>query len=73
MQEAVRSNCKLAYSAVEEKELEEFLFSTPAQIALLGVQFKWTADMEKALGERARTRRRCSKANKKAERHARSR
>ena len=66
MQEAVRSNCKLAYSAVEEKELEEFLFSTPAQIALLGVQFKWTASMEKALGEAKTNKKAVQEASKEA-------
>jgi len=29
--------------------LEDFIFSHPAQIALLGIQFQWTADTQAAL------------------------
>lgn len=33
-------------SEVYEQELEAFLFGHPAQVALLGLQFQWTADMQ---------------------------
>lgn len=33
-------------SEVYEQELEPFLFGHPAQVALLGLQFQWTADMQ---------------------------
>lgn len=32
--------------ALQEMSLEEFIFSHPAQIALLGIQFQWTADTQ---------------------------
>lgn len=37
---------KRAHRRVHEMQLEEFLFSHPAQVALLGLQFQWTADTQ---------------------------
>lgn len=34
---------------LQELGLEDFIFSHPAQIALLGIQFQWTADTQLAL------------------------
>jgi hypothetical protein len=34
---------------VYEMGLEDFIFGHPAQIALLGIQFQWTADTQAAL------------------------
>lgn len=33
----------------QEMDLEDFIFGHPAQIALLGIQFQWTADTQDAL------------------------
>lgn len=35
-----------AHKSVYEQELEAFVFGHPAQVALLGLQFQWTADMQ---------------------------
>lgn len=35
--------------ALQEMGLEDFIFSHPAQISLLGIQFQWTADTQAAL------------------------
>lgn len=35
-----------AHKEVYEQELEAFVFGHPAQVALLGLQFQWTADMQ---------------------------
>lgn len=35
-----------AHKEVYEQELETFVFGHPAQVALLGLQFQWTADMQ---------------------------
>jgi hypothetical protein len=40
---------KLAVRNVYEMSLEDFIFHHPAQIALLGIQFQWTADTQAAL------------------------
>jgi len=37
---------KRAASNVNEMALADFLFGHPAQVALLGLQFQWTADMQ---------------------------
>lgn len=34
---------------VHEMGLQDFMFTHPAQIALLGIQFQWTADTQAAL------------------------
>jgi dynein heavy chain len=36
-------------SVLQEMTLEDFIFSHPAQIALLGVQYQWTMDTQSAL------------------------
>lgn len=40
---------KRAVRNVYEMSLEDFIFHHPAQIALLGIQFQWTADTQAAL------------------------
>lgn len=34
------------YTRTQEMSLEDFIFSHPAQVALLGIQFQWTADTQ---------------------------
>mmetsp|Transcript_5388 Transcript_5388/g.12712 ORF Transcript_5388/g.12712 Transcript_5388/m.12712 type:complete len:4322 (-) Transcript_5388:507-13472(-) len=51
MQDTVKQNIKRAVRNVLEMNLEEFIFGNPAQIALLGIQFQWTADTQDALSK----------------------
>lgn len=44
LQETLRVLARQALRDVYEQDLETFLFSHPAQIALLGLQFQWTLD-----------------------------
>ena len=67
MQESIRSIIKMANEAVFEKELEEFIFGFPAQIALLGIQFLWTNDMQTALTGAKKDKTMMLKAFKKQE------
>ena len=46
MQGTMKAIIKRANRNVNEMKLDEFLFSHPAQIALLGLQFQWTADTQ---------------------------
>lgn len=46
MQNTTKTIIKGAASHVNEQPLSEFLFSHPAQIALLGIQFQWTGDTQ---------------------------
>lgn len=46
MQGTVKATIKRAYRNVQEMALEDFIFSHPAQIALLGIQFQWTGDTQ---------------------------
>ena len=46
MQDTVKAIIKRAARNVYEMDLESFIFSHPAQMALLGIQFQWTADMQ---------------------------
>lgn len=39
-----------AHLEVYEQELEAFIFGHPAQVALLGLQFQWTAEMQVGRG-----------------------
>lgn len=50
-----------------EQGLEEFVFSHPAQVALLGLQFQWTADTQAALVAARSDKGAVTKALKKAE------
>lgn len=54
MQETLKGAIRRAAREVDELELGEFLFSRPAQVALLGLQFQWTADTAAALHGAAR-------------------
>jgi len=49
MQDTVKQTIKRAHRNVNEMGLEPFIFSHPAQIALLGIQFQWTMDTQSAL------------------------
>eukprot|EP00887_Chlorella_sp_A99_P001633 scaffold8.g1633.t1 len=49
MQGTMKAVIKRAAREVYEQGLEEFLFGHPAQVALLGLQFQWTADTQAAL------------------------
>ena len=42
----MKSIIKRAAKEVYEQELEQFVFGHPAQVALLGLQFAWTADTQ---------------------------
>lgn len=49
MKDTVCAIIKAANRNVYNQELEAFIFGHPAQIALLGIQFMWTADTQAAL------------------------
>lgn len=46
MKDTVCAVIKQAQRDVYNQELEPFIFSHPAQISLLGIQFMWTADTQ---------------------------
>ena len=46
MQNTMKAVIKRAACNVNETSLEDLLFSNPAQVALLGLQFQWTADTQ---------------------------
>lgn len=46
MQGTMKAIIKRAARSVNELSLEDFLFDNPAQVALLGLQFQWTADTQ---------------------------
>ncbi|CAL8466543.1 g6079 [Coccomyxa elongata] len=46
MQETMKAIIKRAHRNVYEMGLQDFIFSHPAQVALLGLQFQWTADTQ---------------------------
>ena len=46
MQGTMKAIIKRAARSVNELSLEDFLFNNPAQVALLGLQFQWTADTQ---------------------------
>lgn len=46
MQTTMKAVIKRAARHVNELSLEEFLLNSPAQVALLGLQFQWTADTQ---------------------------
>jgi len=49
MQMSVKGIIKKAQQVVSEIPIEDFMFTHPAQIALLGIQFLWTSDMQTGL------------------------
>lgn len=49
MQSTVKSSIRQAVEDMQTQSLEEFIFSHPAQVALLGLQFQWTTDQQAAL------------------------
>ena len=49
MQSTVKSSIRQAVKDMQTQSLEEFIFSHPAQVALLGLQFQWTTDQQAAL------------------------
>ena len=46
MQGTVKAIVKRAARNVAEMGLQDFIFSHPAQVALLGLQFQWTAETQ---------------------------
>ena len=46
MQGTMKTLIRRAARSVNEMGLQDFLFDHPAQIALLGLQFQWTADTQ---------------------------
>jgi dynein heavy chain, axonemal len=56
MQDTIRSNIKAAASAAADPALKvsDFVFSRPAQAALVGLQMRWTAETTAALEAAAR-------------------
>lgn len=46
MQHTMKAIIKRVARNVYEMDLQAFIFSHPAQTALLGIQFQWTADMQ---------------------------
>lgn len=46
MQRTMNLVIRGAARAVHEMKLIDFIFSHPAQVALLGIQFQWTADVQ---------------------------
>ncbi len=46
MQGTVKAVVKRAARNVAEMGLRDFIFGHPAQVALLGLQFQWTADTQ---------------------------
>lgn len=67
MQGTVKETIKRAHYNVNVMGLEEFIFSHPAQISLLGIQFQWTADTQAALVAARSDKSAVSKAYKKSE------
>ncbi|CAG9462434.1 unnamed protein product [Pedinophyceae sp. YPF-701] len=49
MKETVKQVIKRAVREVDEQGLDEFIFSHPAQVSLLGIQLQWTTDMQNGL------------------------
>ena len=46
MQGTMKTLIRRAARSVNEMGLQDFMFGHPAQIALLGLQFQWTADTQ---------------------------
>ena len=46
MQGTIKAIVKRAARNVAEMGLQDFIFSHPAQVALLGLQFQWTAETQ---------------------------
>lgn len=49
MKDTMRLEARKAAKDVQKLTIKDFLFSRPAQMALLGLQIKWTADVQNAL------------------------
>ena len=49
MRETMRWEARRAAKEVHRTPIEDFVWSRPAQMALLGLQVKWTADVQSAL------------------------
>lgn len=50
LQATMKAIIRRAHRGVYEHELEAFIFGHPAQVALLGLQFQWTAEMQVGRG-----------------------
>ncbi len=49
MKDTMRLEARRAAKEVQKLPIDQFLFSRPAQMALLGLQIKWTSDVQSAL------------------------
>lgn len=49
MKDTMRYEARRAAKDVQKLTINQFIFSRPAQMALLGIQIKWTADVQSAL------------------------
>ncbi|KAK9841874.1 hypothetical protein WJX81_008571 [Elliptochloris bilobata] len=67
MQGTMKTIIRRAARSVNEMGLQDFLFSHPAQIALLGLQFQWTADTQVALASAKTDKGSVTRASRKAE------
>jgi dynein heavy chain len=67
MQATMKAIIRRAHREVYEQELEAFIFGHPAQVALLGLQFQWTAEMQAALHAAKSDKGAMVRAAKKAE------
>jgi len=67
MQATVRGVIKVASTHVNEQDLETFIFTHPAQISLLGIQFLWTGDMQTALTQSTQDKSIMSRTMKKTD------
>lgn len=67
MQSTVKATIRDAALSVHSRPLAEFIQATPAQVALLGLQLLWTADVHEALSNASRDRGALVKAQRRAE------
>ena len=68
MQDTIKAIIRKAATEVHEKSLDDFIFNNPAQVSLIGLQFKWTAEQQAALyGAAKQEKGALTKAFKKAD------
>lgn len=59
MHDTMRHEAKKAAKEVYKMEIRSFVFSRPAQMALVGLQIKWTAEIQSALVQSSRGKTGC--------------
>ena len=67
MQNTIKSVIRMAHDEVHEQDLETYIFTHPAQISLLGIQFLWTSDMQHAISEAKKDKSIMSKTMRKTD------